>query len=328
MKSSSKLFPVALMKADVVAERFIEDTYLLKPNNSPDKTVQVAITRLGYSDKPEEHKGQPVILIHGSFTNRGFWLSSSGKGLASALLDQGFDPWMLEMRGHGDSPVNQNYSANNVEQYAEYDIPAAADFVIEQTKQSPLWVGHSLGGVIISTSLAGGHLAEEKVAGLALFGSQVSKYPLILRLPGFRLIAQTVLSLKRSNIVNPKGPEQEPKGIAKEFVRWAGILTGWKPSKGPSYWKVIPDNNISLIAFGAPKDKGDPAKHCKRLAESINKNCEYHLLNKKSGYKQDYGHVNMIVSKEAEQEVWPKLINWFKTLNRKEGINNDTVCDS
>lgn len=327
MKSSSELFPVALMKADVVAEKFIEDTYLLKPNNSPDSSVQVAISRLGYADRPEEHQGQPVILIHGSFTNRGFWLSPSGKGLASALLEEGFDPWMLEMRGHGDSPVNQNYSSNDVEAYAQYDIPAAADFVIEQTKQAPLWVGHSQGGVVISTAFAGGHLSEDKISGFALFGSQTSRYPLMLRIPVFRLLARALLGFKKSNIVSSKGPEQEPNGIAKEFVRWAGLFSGWKPKKGQSYWKTIPENDIPVIAFGAPKDPGDPAKYCKRLAEAINKNCEYHLLNKKGGYAQDYGHVNMVISKDAEREIWPKLISWFKTLNKK-GIDNDTVCDS
>ena len=105
MKSSSQLFPVALIKAEVVADRFIEDTYLLKPNNSDDKSVQVALTRLGEADGEKATRGEPVILVHGSFTNRGFWLSQKGKGLASALLEKGFDPWMLELRGHGDSPI-------------------------------------------------------------------------------------------------------------------------------------------------------------------------------------------------------------------------------
>lgn len=327
MKSSSELFPVALMKAEVVAERFVEDTYLLKPNNSHDKSVQIALTRLGFAEKEEKHSGKPVILVHGSFTNRGFWLSSRGKGLAAALLDAGFDPWMVELRGHGDSPANTDYKNNSILKYAKYDLPAVADFVKEQTEQIPCWVGHSLGGVTISTALASGDLTENQIEGLALFGAQVSRYPLALRLPVVRLIAKVLLSLRSKNIVSSKGPEQEPVGIAKEFVRWAGLFSGWRPLKGKSFWKTMNPRSLPLIAFGAQKDSGDPAKYCKKLAQAISKNPEYHLLSKKNGYTKDYGHVNMIISKEAEQEVWPKLIIWLKKLT-KEGVNNDSIYNS
>jgi hypothetical protein len=51
MKSSSALFPVALMRAEVLSSELTEDTYLLKPNNSPDPSAQIALSRLGYYDK-------------------------------------------------------------------------------------------------------------------------------------------------------------------------------------------------------------------------------------------------------------------------------------
>lgn len=327
MKSSSELFPVALMKAEVVAERFVEDTYLLKPNNSVDKSVQIALTRLGFADNQNKHSGKPVILVHGSFTNRGFWLSSKGKGLAAALLENGFDPWMLEMRGHGDSPVNIDYSNNSVIKYAKYDLPAVADFIKEQTRQIPHWIGHSLGGVTISTAIASGDLQSDQIDSLALFGAQVSKYPTILRVPFVRLIARALLAIRKKNIASPKGPEQEPVGVAKEFIRWSGFFSGWRPQKGKSFWKTLSPKTIPLIAFGAQKDSGDPAKYCKKLAEAISENAEYHLLSKKNGYSRDYGHVNMIVSKEAENEVWPKLITWLQKLT-KEGVDNDSICNS
>ncbi len=115
MKSSSSLFPVSLLRADLVAESYIEDTYLLKPNNSSDNSVQIAVTRLGFQGEEDRaSKGVPVVLLHGSFSNRGFWFSGGGKGFAKSLLEAGFDPWMVEARGHGDSPVNDNYRDNNL----------------------------------------------------------------------------------------------------------------------------------------------------------------------------------------------------------------------
>ncbi len=318
MKSSSSLFPVSLLRADVVADKYIEDTYLLKPNNSSDNSVEIAVTRLGFYDGEEKNqRGIPVILLHGSFSNRGFWFSNGGKGFAKFLLDAGFDPWMVEARGHGDSPANEKYLENNIETYSQFDLPAVQDFVKEQTKQSAFWVGHSLGGVTIATALAGGHIKPENMLGVVLFGAQVSRYPILLKVPGLRLLAKIVLSAKKRISGKGIGPEQEPVGIAKEFVRWAGWLSGWRPKAGVSYWKGLKAFDVPTLGFGARVDKADPAKYCKKLTNAFSEQSQFYLLSKKAGFIQDYNHVNMVVSKPAEQEVWPKAIQWMNsTLNQ------------
>jgi len=309
MKSSSSLFPVALMRADTLGSDLLEDTYLLKPNNSPDLTAQIALTRLGCQQ--QQSRGVPVVLLHGSFSNRGFWLSNAGIGLAAALLSAGYDPWLLEMRGHGDSPINRDYKNNSIEGYAQFDLPAVQAFVKEQTGQSAAWVGHSMGGVTIATSLAGGHLQEEDISTVVLLGSQVTRYPWLLRLPLARLIARLLL-LKKSVIKGGQiGPEQEPVGIAKEFARWAGLLNGWKPKKGKTYWHGWRQITTPVLAFGAKKDRGDPATACRKLVEATAGEHAFYLLSQKEGFAKDYGHVDMVVSKEAATDVWPKVITWL-----------------
>jgi pimeloyl-ACP methyl ester carboxylesterase len=318
MKSSSSLFPVSLLRADLVAEKFIEDTYLLKPNNSSDSSVQIAVTRLGfYEGEENKQRGIPVVLLHGSFSNRGFWFSSGGKGFAKSLLEAGFDPWMVEARGHGDSPANEHYTGNNIEKYSQYDLPAVQDFIQEQTGQNAFWVGHSLGGVTIATALAGRHINPENILGVVLFGAQVSRYPIPLKVPGIRLLAKIALLAKKRISGKNIGPEQEPVGIAKEFVRWAGWLSGWRPKSGPSYWLGLKDLSIPVLGFGAKADKADPAAHCEKLTSAFSENSQFYLLSKERGFIQDYNHVNMVVSKPAEKEVWPKAIEWMNsTLNQ------------
>jgi pimeloyl-ACP methyl ester carboxylesterase len=88
----------------------------------------------------------PVILLHGSFSNRRFWYSPKGIGLGAFLARQGFDVWVPEMRGHGLSKRNHDYARNRVADYARYDLPAIGAFVREQSAQVPHWIGHSLGG--------------------------------------------------------------------------------------------------------------------------------------------------------------------------------------
>lgn len=139
MQSSSNLFPVALISAERRGD-LSEDVYRLKPGNSPDGTVELAVTRLGLADVAQ-NRGIPVILLHGSFSNRRFWYSPKGVGLGAYLARQGFDVWIPEMRGHGLSKRNQDYTRNRVADYARYDLPAIGAFVREQSAQIPTGSG-------------------------------------------------------------------------------------------------------------------------------------------------------------------------------------------
>src|SRR6218665_2352672 len=181
MQSSSALFPVALMSAEFRGD-LSEDVYRLKPSNSPDFSVELALTRLGMADHGET-RGVPVILIPGSFSNRRFWYSPKGIGLGPYLARAGFDVWIAEMRGHGLSPRHLDYRKNRVADYARYDLPAIAAFVREQTGQAPHWIGHSLGGITLAAALGGRYLDEENVASVALFGSQISRVYWPLEVP-------------------------------------------------------------------------------------------------------------------------------------------------
>lgn len=315
MKSSSDLFPVSLMKADVLDDTYIEDTYLLKPNNSSDQTVQIAVTRLGYYQS-ESARGIPVILFHGAFSNRSCWMQPDDQGVAKTLLDSGFDPWMVDLRGHGDSPVNQQYEKNSLETYAQYDLPAIQAFVHEKTGGSAVWAGHSWGGVLIATAVACEHLDQSKMKALVLLGSQVSRYPIALRIPFIRLIAKVFISLKSQHSAPALGPEAEPKGIAKEFVRWSSLLFGWRTSKKQSLKKAWKNMTLPVFGIAASRDHSDPAKHCKKLinwAEQSPKQ-EFLVAGKSSGFETDYTHRDLVASSKAQTELWPKIIDWLNKV--------------
>lgn len=137
MQSSSRLFPVALVSAELRAD-LTEDIYRLKPGNSPDASVELVVTRLG-QQAAGERRGPPVILLHGSFSNRRFWYSPRALGLGPYLARAGFDVWLPEMRGHGLSIRNDGYRDNRVADYARYDLPALASFIHEQCGQPAHW---------------------------------------------------------------------------------------------------------------------------------------------------------------------------------------------
>ena len=95
----------------------------------------------------------PVLLCHGMGSNR-FNLDGPGHtSLARALHAQGYDVWILELRGAGLSrrrlgPTGLLYQWT-FEDYVQHDAPAALR-VVRRVTRSPkvLWVGHSLGGMV------------------------------------------------------------------------------------------------------------------------------------------------------------------------------------
>lgn len=313
MQSSSKLFPVALISAEFRGD-LSEDLYRLKPGNSPDSTVELVATRLGLADH-EQHRGAPVILLHGSFSNRRFWYSPKCIGLGPYLARAGFDVWIVEMRGHGLSPRNQRYKYNRVSDYARYDLPAITQFVYEQNPQPVHWLGHSLGGTTLAAALGGRYLDESMIASVALFGSQISRNYWPLKIPP--LVWGAKVLLKRFNVLSgsrlKRGPEDESMGVILEALRWHGLFGRFGDAQD-DWWAGLAQVQLPLFVVSAQGDEQDPPWACQKLFDqfaSINKT--FLCLSKQQGFSSDFGHVEMLVSKAAQVEVWPLIEQW---LNR------------
>lgn len=312
MQSSSELFPVALISAELRGD-LSEDVYLLKPNNSPDSSVELALTRLGLAGA-EDARGVPVVLLHGSFSNRRFWYSPKGIGLGAYLARAGFDVWIAEMRGHGLSPRNQGYRDNNVAQYVRYDLPAIADFIVEQTGQAAHWVGHSLGGVILAAALGGGYLEQSRARSAALFGSQISRTYWPLKIPpvewGARLLLRAFPYLSGRRL--KRGPEDEPIGLALETLRWLKLFGRFGDGE-QDWWAGLAQMRVPLLGVAAAADPQDPAWACHKLVEQCGAAPrQFLLLGKDKGFSSDFGHIEMLVSKEAQREVWPLVEQWLQ----------------
>ena len=268
MQSSSRLFPVALVSAELRAD-LTEDIYRLKPGNSPDASVELVVTRLG-QQAAGERRGPPVILLHGSFSNRRFWYSPRALGLGPYLARAGFDVWLPEMRGHGLSIRNDGYRDNRVADYARYDLPALASFIHEQCGQPAHWIGHSLGGVVLAAGLGGGYLDQARIASVALFGSQVSTAHWLFRLPMAGILAR--LLLRRVDALSGsrwrQGPEDEPVGVALEVLRWHGLF-GRFGEPGNDWWKGLAAVDVPLLAVAGAGDRQDPSWACRKLFGAV-----------------------------------------------------------
>ena len=312
MKSSSDIFPVRLLRADIWDD-LAEDIYLIKHNRDKDKTVEIAVSRLSMADQTSP-PGFPVVLVHGSFTNKGFWLSAKGRGFARHLVEAGYDVWMLEHRGHGHSPHNKSYQTNTVEAYAAVDLPAVHEFVHEKTGASAIWLGHSIGGTAIATALALDSFRRPPRA-VALLGTQVLRPLWYLQIPlvpvSLRLFVRIKKGLdgRRMNI----GPEHEPAGVINEYIRRHSLFGRWRaPSAKKDLLIGWRGASVPLLGVSGSADTQDPDKYCQKFYQLYGGPKQLLTLGRSQGLSRDYGHVDMIVSEPAEQEVWPVLTQWLK----------------
>lgn len=311
MQSSSTLFPVALLSAERRGD-LSEDIYRIKAANSPDPSVELALTRLGLADQPGA-RGVPVILLHGSFSNRRFWYSPKGIGLGPWLARCGFDVWIAEMRGHGLSPRNQHYASNTVADYAQYDLPVIGAFVAEVSAQTPHWVGHSLGGITLAAALGGGYLQGDLAASAALFGAQVSRRHWQLRIPPLNWAARRLL--KRYPHISgarlKRGPEDEPVGVGLEWLRWKGLFGRFGDSQR-DWWEGLHEVKLPILAVAAAGDQQDPSWACRDLFEQFaGSHNQFVDLGRSQGFSDDFDHVRMLVSPQAQAEVWPLVGTWL-----------------
>jgi len=86
--------------------------------------------------------------------------------LAEGLAAGGIATYLLEQRGHGESPYRARRGADfGYADFLDVDIPAAIDFVKQQQPGLPLYLGgHSLGGHL--ASITAGRRSDE-IAGIA-----------------------------------------------------------------------------------------------------------------------------------------------------------------
>jgi len=274
--------------------------------------VEIAITRLlGDSDHGAR---EPVVLVHGTFCQRSFWVSGNGVGLAPHLLQHGYDVWIPEMRGHGRSTRDRRYRDWTAEDQMRWDLPAVQHLVAAETGRHAHWVGHSWGGVAIVGSLAGGWLWGEQMRSAVVLGANISEGDGWMQRAVPRAAAWGLLTLlgRVPARLFRLGPEPESRGYMLDFYRWKGPNRQWLTEDGRNYWDGVRRIEVPLLAFAAANDKNDPATGCRLLFDAVgSQDKAWVLLGVEQGFSKDYGHVEMMISKAASEEVWPRIAGWL-----------------
>lgn len=269
----------------------------------------LAVVRLRAREGPSE---APVVLVHGNYTHRAFWMTSDGFGLGPYLARRGPDVWIPELRGHGLSPKGEGFEGFTAEDHARRDLPAVQEAVRARTEGSAVWVGHSAGGLYLLGALSRGWIDPEEVGAAAVFGTQIDRGEEYLRYRPVAGAVKAVLDLL-GYLPAPRlglGPEVEPAGEMKELVDWK--REGWVDRSGASYREGLADLEVPFRAYAGAGDDQDPPEGCRALHEDVGSpEKSFVLLGEAEGWSRDYGHAEMVASKAAAEEVWPDLGDWI-----------------
>ncbi|MGW6258995.1 alpha/beta hydrolase [Streptomyces sp. NPDC055085] len=115
--------------------------------------VRLGLTRIdsGDANRPA------VLLLHGHTASADMFLQPENRNLVDVLLNDGYEPWLLDWRGSCRLPYNETGPRYTYDDVALYDIPEAVAHVRQRIGERPLFiVAHCISSLSLSMSLTAG----------------------------------------------------------------------------------------------------------------------------------------------------------------------------
>jgi len=232
LKSSSQLFPVELVTAEV-RENYFEDSYSLKPNNSEDKSVEIALIHLHVK---KNAVGPQVLFVHDAFQSHWQWMESPYHNLITDLLESGSSIWLMDWRSHGSSKKNRRPSLNHIDEMATHDLSSVTRFVQEIGRNKVTLVAQGFGAQMVLARIS--FLVNIRnfvlIDAVSLLGLRR------FWIPGFKFVKRIKLLGRRW--IAGSGPEQEPVTLLRMHLNRSGIFARFRNKDIKHQVRDIQDN--------------------------------------------------------------------------------------
>ncbi len=258
--------------------------------------------------------GLPLLMVHGTFSNRTFFFGREERGLGWYLAARGFDVWVAELRGHGRSGDAGLRERWDFEDWIRRDAPALVGAVCAATGHDRLvWVGHSAGGVI-GYALAGlGRKESDAIAALVTAGSPAPTGlgPLQYPMAAAGLTLTRLLGRFPARLLGI-GPEDEHPGIFSQWMRW-NLRGRWHGDDGTDYFANARRIETPVLALAGGGDRFiAPPALCRDLAWATSSVDRTVVVCGRAGrFSENYNHHRLIASSPAREEVWPLIGDWI-----------------
>ena len=284
-------------------------------------TDQLQLTRF-YKDKKQ--LGAPVFMVHSLFQDSTSFYNEQGGGLASFLAAHGYDVFVADLRGRGQSwPRISSRSDFGSYQLISQDIPALVAAIVRKRGNVPqIWVGHGWGSVLLSACYArfGDELCS--VSRMIHFGprrktlSQSGLQALKNRWFWNRIAKVLVAFYGYLPLKNFKlSAANESRACFSDYLRWSES-DQWSDSVDYLRYnellqqRQIPPSFYFAVAkdclFGAVED----VRHF--IAELGAHDVRLMVLSRQGGSLHNYNGQQMLQHQDCEQDHFPLLIDWLR----------------
>jgi oxygen-independent coproporphyrinogen-3 oxidase len=293
--------PLAVPLIDTRADRLFEEEMFLETTQDG---VGLALHRV----RGEIRHDPPLIFTHGTFSD-----AQVCRLLARYLAREGFDSWILELRGHGHSQSGSVHP--DFERFSMFDVPTALDAVRRRTRRENLfWVAHSGGGLVLLMHLARYPEACAQIRGIVTLATQATDAG--ASWAGRMKIALGALATNALGRAPGKmlrlGPQDEFRGVMNQWFGWN--WTGrWVGKDGFDYLQALERIEVPALCFAGGGDRFiAPHQGCRRLYNALGSlDKRFAFCAKSEGYAEDYSHARIIASRRAQQEIWPVIAEWL-----------------
>jgi pimeloyl-ACP methyl ester carboxylesterase len=265
-----------------------------------------------------------LFLVHGYFEDSKIFYSSSGKGFAPFLAEHGYDVYMCDLLGKGQStPKVAEGLDQSQHEIITHDLPKYIAEVRRISGQRNIHLGgHSWGGVVVL-----GHLARSKDIHIKSFISFGSKRRIGVK--GWRKLLfinfgwnwyGDRLVKKHGYLPAHKmrmGNEDEPGEYYMDAAKWVRETAWLDPTDGFDYHQNFDFELPPMLFITGRGDKilGHP-KDVKRLMEEVGPvNATYKVIGKDTGHLHDYDHINLLTHKDAPKDHFKLVLEFLEKFD-------------
>lgn len=304
------------------------------------------ITLYHYFPRQLEKGRPPVLLCHGLSANHFTWDPGPCPSFAKYIRDNGFDAWVIDLRGRGPSARLQQRRGEtkpggwNYDDYVQYDLPAVINYVREQTGSDQVnWVGHSMGGMVMygylqsqDASLIRSATAVASPARMknfrffkflmGPFQSLLGRMSHFRQIQGARAIALLGYLVPTKKVGTHKSiyPWFAVNGVANPSAAVMAQFNSWMINEhlaNADASQIYSDgfHKITtpfLVVEGAGDWMAPPLDVKYGIDRMSSKDKKYAFFSKKNGHKHNYDHMSILLGDSAAEEVWPVMLDWLK----------------
>ncbi len=264
----------------------------------------------------------PMVFIHGSLENGRIFYSKNNKGIAPFFARNGFNCYVIDLRGRGDSRprVSKDFDFRQLD--VINDLLSIYKYIeLSHPSKNQVWLSHSWGGVLLNCALLRFQQQMKLVNRLVHIAVKRSISTKNIQ----KFIAIDVVFnrlMKKQAIIQGYlpptlfGVDSEARSYHLDVIKWVDKDSEFlDPSDQLNYSMTAKFYDLpKSLYITAAKDPylGNIVDVKRFIKECHHANSTLLHFSKSNGARHNYNHNDIITHEDCPVDVYPKIMKWLK----------------